>query len=103
MSLSVRESQRHVTRIENGLANDREPRRRQMIFCKRVRVRSDLRWAAACGGLATPVTAVRVLMPLMCRAGAMMLMNRARSRWTTRLSSGAETDAVDDQRQYRND
>jgi len=78
MRLSRRdESQRRVTEIENGRANDREQRRRQVISWKRVCVSTDLCGAAACGGLAAFITAARVLMTLMRRAGVMPLVSCA--------------------------
>jgi hypothetical protein len=73
------ESQRRVTEIENGCANDREQRRRQAISLKRASVSADFYGAAACRGMAAFVIAARrvLMMPLMRRARALMLVSCA--------------------------
>ena len=97
------EFQRRVTQIENRHANDIEQRRLQMISRMRVCASTDLCRATACWGLAAFVTAARVLMPRMCRAGAMTLVSCARWRRAARYGSGAQADAVDQQREYSNE
>jgi hypothetical protein len=71
------ESQLGGTEIENGRANDREQRRRQVITCKRVCVSADLCRVAACGSCAALVTAGRLMMPAMRWACAIALMGGA--------------------------
>jgi hypothetical protein len=89
--------------IEDRHENDLEQRRVQMISCMRICASTDLCWATTCWGLAAFVAAALVVMPLMCRAGALTLVRGARGGSTTRYVTCAQTDAVYKQREYSND
>jgi hypothetical protein len=73
-----------------------------MISCERFRIISDLR-RTACGGLAALVIAGRVLMPLMCWTGAMLLVSGARSRRATGHGGGTKANAIEQKSKYSND
>lgn len=89
--------------IQNWCSNDHGSRRRKMIRRNGVPVGADFGRIAACRVLAALVISARAIMALMRGAGAVVLVGAARGRGAFWSPTGAQTDAVDQQRQHHND
>jgi len=96
-----RDEGRRLNQRENRCAIG-ENKPRGGIFRTRVNVTADLGWAAACRCLPTFMACVRVPMPLMRGTDPVALMSGARWRRATGRGSGAQTDVIEQERQYRN-